>query len=283
MKPLFGELGVGVGLRPPHYAEIINQKPQSISWVEVISENFMAWQNQEIGEAHQILLQIRKHLPIMLHGVSLSLGSAEKLNMDYLKRLKQLIELVQPNLVSDHLCWTGIEGENLHDLLPVPYTEEALSLISQKIDAVQNYLGRKILIENASSYLEFQSSEMTECEFITELTERSDCGILLDINNVYVSAVNHGFDAKTYLKNIPIHRIGQIHLAGHSEVEGHLIDTHDEPVCDEVWNLFHWFTLENGLFSTMIERDGNIPEWQELEKEILKIGEIRNEKPLKSF
>jgi uncharacterized protein (UPF0276 family) len=282
MSP-FGELGVGVGLRPPHYAEFKNQKPKSISWVEVISENFMAWQNREIGEAHQILLQIRKDLPVMLHGVSLSVGSADDLNLDYLKRLKILIDIVQPHIISDHLCWTGVDGKNVHDLLPVPYTEEALGLISQKIDAVQNILGRKILIENASSYLEFQSSEMTEWEFITQLTEKADCGILLDINNVYVSSVNHGFDPKKYLKNIPIHRIGQIHLAGHSKMDGYLIDTHDEPVCEEVWDLFRWFTREYGNFSTMIERDGNIPKWNELEQELLKIGEIRNEKILYSL
>jgi len=280
MKSEFGELGVGVGLRSPHYAEIQKQKPKSISWVEVISENFMAWENQEIGEAHQILLNVRKDYPVMLHGVSLSVGSVDSLNQSYLRRLKQLIEIIQPKIVSDHLCWTGVDGKNLHDLLPVPYTEEALQLISEKIDQVQNFLGRKILIENASSYLEYQASEMTEWDFLSELTKRADCGILLDINNVYVSSINHNFDAKKYLQNIPIHRVGQIHLAGHSQVDGHLIDTHDEPVCDEVWNLFRWFTGQYGKFSTMIERDGNIPAWKELEFELLKIGEIRNEKVL---
>lgn len=280
MKSEFGELGVGVGLRSPHYAEVQKQKPKSISWVEVISENFMAWENQEIGEAHQILLNVRKDYPVMLHGVSLSIGSADQLNKNYLNRLKQLIDIVQPSLVSDHLCWTGVDGKNLHDLLPVPYTEEALEHISQKIDAVQNFLGRKILIENASSYLEFQASEMSEWDFLSELSRRADCGILLDINNVYVSSINHNFDAKKYLQNIPIHRVGQIHLAGHSQVDGHLIDTHDEPVCDEVWDLFRWFTGKYGQFSTMIERDGNIPSWKELEYELLKIGEIRNEKIL---
>jgi uncharacterized protein (UPF0276 family) len=238
----------------------------------------MAWQNREIGEAHQILLKLRKDFPVMLHGVSLSIGSASELDREYLRRLKELVEIVQPHIVSDHLCWTGVDGHNLHDLMPVPYTQEALNLISEKIDAVQNELGRRILIENASSYLEFQSSEMSEWEFLSQVAEKADCGILLDINNVYVSSVNHGFDPKIYLQNIPIERIGQIHLAGHSKMDGYLIDTHDEPICDEVWKLFAWFTQEYGHFSTMLERDGNIPNWSEMEREILMIGDIRNEK-----
>ncbi len=278
MNSLFGDMGVGVGLRPPHYKEILEKVPKSISWVEVISENFMAWENKDIGQAHQILLKVRETYPVMLHGVSLSIGSADQLNRDYLKRLKDLIDIVQPKIVSDHLCWTGIDGENFHDLLPVPLTAEALTLISEKIDAVQNFLGQRILIENASSYLEYQASEMTEWEFITALTKRSGCGLLLDINNVYVSSVNHGFDPKEYIKNIPVHQVGQIHLAGHSKMDGHLIDTHDEPVSREVWDLYRWFTAHFGNYSTMIERDGNIPKWSELEQEIIKIGEIRNEK-----
>lgn len=278
MKPFFDDLGVGVGLRSHHFAEIKNQKPKSISWVEVISENYMAWENQAMGSAHQNLLQIRKDYPVMLHGVSLSVGSVDPLNRDYLKRLKQLIEVVQPAIVSDHLCWTGVSGKNFHDLLPVPYTKEALDLICENIDFVQNFLGRKILIENPSSYLEFRTSEMTEWEFISELVKKTNCGLLLDINNVYVSSVNHGFDAKKYIMNIPVEHVGQIHLAGHSDKDGYLIDTHDEPVCDNVWSLFKWFTQEYGHFSTMIERDDNIPEWSDLEKEVLKIGEIRNEK-----
>lgn len=281
MQSLFGDLGVGVGLRSSHYETIKNQKPKSISWVEVISENYIAWQNQKIGEAHQSLLRIRNDFSVMLHGVSLSIGSAEPINKDYLKRLKELVDLVQPTLVSDHLCWTGINGQNLHDLLPIPYTQEALQIIIDKVDCVQNLLGRRVIIENASSYMEYQSSEMTEWEFISELTQRADCGLLLDLNNVYVSSVNHDFDPLIYLQNIPIHRIGQIHLAGHSKMDSYLIDTHDEPVSNEVWTLFHWFTQKNGLFSTMIERDDNIPAWEELEKELLKIGEIRNEKLLK--
>jgi uncharacterized protein len=220
---------------------------------------------------------------VMLHGVSLSVGSCDPIDKAYMKRLKELIDIVQPHIVSDHLCWTGIDGKNSHDLLPVPYTQEALQLIAEKIDQVQNILGRRILIENASSYLEYADSEMTEWDFISALIKQADCGLLLDINNVYVSSVNHSFDPKKYLKNIPHQRVGQIHLAGHSDMGGYLIDTHDHDVCNDVWNLFRWFTSHYGKFSTMIERDGNIPEWNILEKELIKIGDIRHESKLQTL
>lgn len=278
MSSGFKDLGVGVGLRPAHYSEFKEKIPKSVSWVEVISENFMAWENQNLNEAHHKLLKIRQEIPVLLHGVSLSVGSADGLNQSYLKRWKELIDIIQPTQVSDHLCWTGVDGENLHDLLPIPYTQEVLVHIAEKIDSVQNFLGRRILIENVSSYFEFQNSEMEEWTFLRELTKKSGCGILLDINNVYVSSVNHGFDAKTYLNQIPTEHVGQIHLAGHSQVESHLIDTHDQPVDKKVWDLYRWFTKKHGRFSTMIERDANIPEWHELEQELLQIGEIRNEK-----
>lgn len=283
MSTLFDDLGVGVGLRSPHYHEILKNKPKTISWIEVISENFMAWQNQETNEAHQILLDIRNDYPVFLHGVSLSIGSADDLNLDYLKRLKQLTQIIEPKMISDHLCWTGIDGKNLHDLLPIPYTKEALNLISNKIDAVQNYLGRRILIENVSSYIEYKMNEMTEWEFLSEICRKNDCGLLLDINNVYVSSVNHDFDPKVYLQNIPHDKVAQIHMAGHSIEGDHLIDTHDQPVCEDVWNLFCWFTEKYGTFSSMIERDANIPEWGELESELIKIGTIRNEFKNKSL
>lgn len=277
MNPLFKDLGVGVGLRPAHRSQFLEQKPASVSWVEVISENYMPWSGQDFGKSFQALQRIRENLPVALHGVSLNIGSADKLDLDYLKRLRKLIDAIDPFLVSDHLAWTGVGGENLHDLLPVPYTEEALELISGKILQVQEFLGRRILIENPSSYLEFRGSEMSEPEFVGRLIEESDCGLLLDVNNVYVSSVNHGFDPIAYLEQIPPERIGQIHLAGHSRVNGYLIDTHDAPVCDEVWSLFRWCVEKFGGRSTMIERDGNIPEWPELESEILQIGEIRDE------
>jgi len=281
VKSLFNDLGVGVGLRPPHYAEIKEQKPKSISWVEVISENFMAWKDSPMAGAQENLLQIRKDFPVFLHGVSLSVGSVDVLDKNYLERLKQLVDMVQPAMVSDHLCWTGVGGENLHDLLPIPYTTEALNLISQKIDQVQNFLGRRILIENASTYLEYQASEMSEWEFLSQLLAKADCGLLLDINNVYVSSVNHGFDPKTYLSHLPIDRIGQIHLAGHSTMDGYLVDTHDHPVCESVWELYRWWNNEFGPVSTMIERDGNIPVWAELESEVQRITEVRSEKKLR--
>jgi hypothetical protein len=274
---LFGELGVGVGLRQPHYEVFENERPKSVSWIEVISENFMAWQGREIGEAHQTLLRLRQDLPVALHGVSLSVGSVDPLNFDYLKRLKELTDILQPAIVSDHLCWTGVDGENFHDLLPIPYTEESLRLITDKVSKVQDFLGRRILLENPSSYLEFADSEMAEGEFLAELARRSDCGILLDVNNIYVSSVNHGFSAEQYLRDIPFERVGQIHLAGHSKQDGILVDTHDAPVSEDVWALFQRVTEQHGQLNAMIERDGNIPSWTELEKEISRIRIIQSE------
>ena len=277
MSPFHKDLGVGVGLRPAHFSRFIEQKPSTVSWVEVISENYMSWKNQPPGAALQRLRKVRSELPVVLHGVSLSIGSVDEVNLDYLKRLKELMDHIQPAWISDHLCWTGVKGQNLHDLLPLPYTQETLLLVSQKIDQVQNYLGRKILIENPSSYLAFQQSEMSEDSFLNELVKKADCGLLLDVNNVYVSAVNHGFDAQKYLMNIPIDRVGQIHLAGHSDMDGYLIDTHDMPICEEVWRLYQFAIQRFGAISTMVERDDNIPEWEELEKEIVKIGDLRDE------
>ncbi|MGZ3797677.1 MAG: MNIO family bufferin maturase [Pseudobdellovibrionaceae bacterium] len=283
MNSFFEDLGVGVGLRPAHHSQFLNKKPTPVSWVEVVSENFMAWQGQELGRPFQTLKKIRQEIPLALHGVSLNIGSTDPLDFEYLKRLKALVDEIQPFIVSDHLSWTGVQGENLHDLLPLPYTEEALWLLTEKIEMVQNFLGRRILIENPSSYLEYKSSQMPEWEFISNLLKKSDCGLLLDINNVYVSSVNHGFDPKLYLQSIPSERIGQIHLAGHSNMNGHLIDTHDEQICPTVWDLYRWSVQQFGAISAMVERDGNIPEWEELEKEVLQIGEIRNEEFNKSF
>jgi uncharacterized protein len=285
MNPIFKDMGVGVGLRPAHHSNFLNEKPEvmkkTISWVEVISENFMPWKGLDFGISFQTISKVRQDYPVALHGVSMNLGSVDPLNKDYLKRLKILVDAIDPAMVSDHVSWTGVNGQNLHDLLPLPYTQEALDTFSEKLDQAQNILGRRMLIENPSSYLEFKTSEMSEPEFIVELLKKADCGFLLDVNNVYVSSVNHGFDPIDYLKQIPAERVGQIHLAGHSKMNGYLIDTHDEPVCDEVWNLYQWSVGHFGPRSTMIERDANIPEWQELEKELLKIGEI-NDKIKKS-
>ncbi len=277
MSSFFKDMGVGVGLRPSHHSHFLTQKPSSVSWIEVISENYMQWNNKNFGKPFQTLSKIREDFPVALHGVSLNIGSTDELDLDYLGRLKSLIDAIEPFIVSDHLSWTGINGNNLHDLLPIPYTEESLNLISKKIEQVQNFLDCRILIENPSSYLEFKDSEMSEPEFIFNLLKKTDCGLLLDINNVYVSSVNHGFDPIEYLKKIPTEKVGQIHLAGHSKINEFLIDTHDSPICEDVWRLYRWYIDQFGTKSTMIERDGNIPEWQELERELLKIGEIQNE------
>lgn len=277
MIPLYKDQGVGVGLRPAHHFHFLNEKPSSVQWVEVISENYMPWTGRGFGQSLQTLNQVRQDYPVSLHGVSMNLGSVDPLNLDYITRLKQLVDAVEPFVISDHLSWTGVQGQNQHDLLPVPYTEEALKIFVEKIDQVQNLLGHRLLIENPSSYLEFQSSEMTEPEFILQILKRTDCGLLLDINNVYVSSVNHQFDPVHYLKQIPENSIGQIHLAGHSNMDGYLIDTHDAPICEQVWNLYQWATQHFGPRSTMIERDGHIPEWQELEKELFRIKDIHEQ------
>lgn len=274
MKSLIKDLGVGVGLRPAHHFNFLSEKPKSVHWVEVISENYMPWPGKNFGPSIETLNKVREDYPVALHGVSMNLGSTDQLDLDYMSRLKKLIDQIDPFIVSDHLSWTGVNGENLHDLLPIPYTEEALEVITHKIDQAQGILGQRLYIENPSSYLEFKNSEMSEPEFILELLKKSNCGLLLDINNVYVSSVNHGFNPIDYLKQIPQDRIGQIHLAGHSQMNGYLIDTHDAPICNEVWNLYQWSCHHFGSRSVMIERDGNIPEWKELEEELLKVGEI---------
>ncbi len=279
----FKDLGVGVGLRPIHYEHFLKEKPQSVSWVEVISENFMNWKNQKIEKPLNILEKIRKDYPVILHGVSLSIASCDPLNKDYLVALRDLVHKIEPSWISDHVCWTGVSGENLHDLLPIPYNEESLKLIVTKVKQVQDFFGRQILLENPSTYLQFEEDDMPEWEFLNELSKQADCGILLDINNIYVSSINHNFDAMTYLKSISKNRVCQIHLAGHSNKETHLVDTHDSPICDEVWDLYKWSVTHFGHISTMVERDGNIPEWSELELEVDKIATIRKEQDEKEL
>jgi uncharacterized protein (UPF0276 family) len=275
-EKVFKNHGIGVGIRSPHIHELISHTPKSIEWGEVISENFMDWQNGFKPKTASNLIKIREKIPLALHGVSMNIGSADPLNLNYLKHLKDLANIVNPIWISDHLCWTGVENENVHDLLPVPFTQENLKFLTDKILKVQDILGQRILIENVSSYFEYTHSEMSEWEFIKELVTKSDCGLLLDINNIYVSSINHDFDPLEFLKSIPSERIGQIHLAGHSVKNGYLIDTHDQPVCQEVWDLFQWTENNLGSYTSMIERDGNIPEWTELEAEVLKAHDIRN-------
>lgn len=265
---LFKDHGIGVGLRAPHYSHFTGSKPKSVNWVEVISENFMPWKGQAPFRPFHKLMQVRQNIPVALHGVSLSIGSADDLNMDYLKALKDLADKVEPMWMSDHLCFTGVNNENLYDLLPLPYTQDVISHVVDKIQRVQDFLGQRFIIENLSSYVSFEESEMLEWTFIDEIAKRTDCGLLLDINNIYVSGINHDFDPKTYIDSMPTDQIAQIHLAGHTVRDGYLIDTHDEPVSREVWQLYRYALEKHGLVSSMIERDSNIPDWEDFESEL---------------
>lgn len=258
-------LGYGMGLRPNHYNDILGKWPK-VDWFEVITENFM----ESEGKPKRILQEVLEHYPVVLHGVSLSIGSTDPLNMDYLAKLKNLIEWVNPPWVSDHLCWTGINKQNSHDLLPVPYTEEALEHVVNRIKQVQDYLGRPILIENPSTYLEFKGSGIPEQEFIARMAEEADCALLLDVNNVYVSCYNHRLDVKNYLDILPFDRVAQIHLAGHHNAGTHIIDTHDNHVVDEVWEMYKYVIRKTGEVTTMVEWDDNIPDFNTLCNEVEK-------------
>ncbi len=255
--------GFGLGLRTPHYEAVLNE-PHAIDWLEVVTENYLV----PGGKPLHYLERIRDRFPLVMHGVSLSIGSTDPIDLDYLAGVRALAARIEPHWISDHLCWTGIEGRNLHDLLPLPYTEEALALVVSRVGQIQDGLGRRILLENVSSYLAFHESEMSEWEFLREVAQRADCAILLDINNIYVSSVNHGFDALTYLQAIPKDRVRQLHLAGHSDLGGHLIDTHDHPIAPPVWNLYCAAVAQFGAVPTMIERDDNIPALSELVAEL---------------
>jgi uncharacterized protein (UPF0276 family) len=251
--------GFGVGLRTTHYADFLAAK-QKLDWLEIISENYFG----EGGKPLQVLEQIRADYPMVMHGVALSIGSADGLDQAYLQKLRQLARRVEPLWMSDHLCWTGLAGANAHDLLPLPYTEEALRLVVRHIRQVQDVLARRFVIENVSSYLTYQSDEMTEWEFLRAVCEEADCLLLLDVNNIYVSSVNHGFDPLEYLHHIPPERVQQIHLAGHSNNGDHIIDTHDHAVAEPVWQLYEAACHHLGATATMIERDDNIPPLAEL-------------------
>jgi uncharacterized protein len=255
----FPFLGFGVGLRRPHYGEIIEQRPP-MDWFEVISENFMV----EGGRPLHVLAKVRENYPIVLHGVSMSIGSTDPLNRGYLRQLRALARRFEPAWISDHLCWTGVGGRNLHDLLPLPYNDETIAHVARRIREVQDILERHILIENVSSYMAFKGSTMTEWEFLSEVVEAADCGILLDINNIYVSAFNQRFDANAYVDAIAVDRVMQFHLAGHSDCGTHLLDTHDHPVCDAVWALYARTLKRFGAVSALIEWDDNIPKFTDL-------------------
>ncbi len=259
--------GYGLGLRTDHYGDFLvdsTRLRQRVDWLEVISENYMV----PGGKPLAMLDQIRRDFPMVMHGVSLSIGSTAPLDTDYLRQLKLLIDRVEPAWISDHLCWTGTDGLNLHDLLPMPYTQNSLRHLVERISQVQDFLGRKILLENVSSYVTYRADEMTEWEFIAALLQRSGCDLLLDVNNIYVSSVNHGFDPQHFIDAVPAAHVRQIHLAGHENHGGYIIDTHDHPVCDAVWDLYAYTVRRLGAVPTMIERDDNIPPLGELLDEL---------------
>jgi len=258
--PLFS--GFGLGLRREHYPDFLGGDVP-VDFVEVISENFMV----EGGRPLATLERVREKHPVILHGVSMSIGSAHGLDHGYLARLRSLAERIEPLWVSDHLCWTRTSAHNSHDLLPLPFTHEALQVVCDNIDAAQNALGRAMLFENPSSYLTFPEDEMSEWEFIAAMAQATGCYLLLDVNNVHVSAHNHGFDARAYIEGLPLDRVRQIHLAGHTPGEI-TIDTHDRAVCDDVWALYAFATSLIGSAATMIERDDNIPPLEELLEEL---------------
>lgn len=262
-------LGFGLGLRTDHYQTILEEKP-AVDWFEIITENYLV----PGGQPLYFLDKIRENYPLVMHGVSMSIGSCDPLDKDYLKQVKNLVDRIQPRWLSDHLCWTGVQHKNMHDLLPLPYTEEAIKHVADRIQQIQDYLGRQILIENVSSYVSYQDSQMTEWEFAKEIIERADCFMLLDVNNIYVSSINHEFNPMDYIKAIPSDRIYQIHLAGHSDMGDYIIDTHDHDIVDAVWHLYSETLHHHGLISTMIERDDNIPPLSDLLKELQQAKKI---------
>jgi uncharacterized protein (UPF0276 family) len=263
MASLRPSLGFGLGLRVDHYEAILADHPE-VDWFEALTENYLV----PGGKPLDYLTRIRERYPLVLHGVSLSIGSTQPLDRTYLAQVKALAARLEPEWVSDHLCWTGIAGRNMHDLLPLPYTEEALANVVERVRTVQDILGRHILLENVSSYVSYRDSQVTEWQFLREIAERADCLILLDVNNIYVSSVNHEFDPLDYLNTIPVDRVQQIHLAGHENHGDYLIDTHDHPVPDPVWELYSAALRRFGSVSTMIERDANIPPLEELCSEL---------------
>ncbi len=258
-------LGFGLGLRATHYPYIFENWPD-IGWFEIISENFM----DSYGRARKNLEHIKGHYPFVMHGVSLSIGTIDPINSEYLKKLKDFISWLNPVWVSDHLCWTGVAHKNTHDLLPVPYTEEALKHIVARIREVQDFLERPLILENPSTYLEYMDSTMPEWEFIARMVEDADSGLLLDVNNVYVSSYNHRFNPQDYIDAMPMDRVVQIHLAGHTNKGTHIVDTHDDHVIDEVWQLYRYVINKAGFINTMVEWDDNIPEFSVINEELNK-------------
>ncbi len=263
----YSSLGFGLGLRKEHYHAILDtpedQKPD-IDWFEVLTENYLI----EGGKPLYFLDQICERYPVVMHGVSMSIGSTDPIDVNYLTQVKQLAERTKAHWISDHLCFTGLDGVNAHDLLPLPYTDETIKFVANKIKQTQDFLGSRILIENVSSYITYKQSGMTEWEFVTAIAEESDSLMLLDINNIFVSAFNHNFDPIEYLDGVPAERVQQHHLAGHTQFEDYIIDTHDNIVVEGVWDLYKEAVKRFDNVSTMIERDDNIPELPELMQEL---------------
>jgi uncharacterized protein (UPF0276 family) len=270
---LFPNLGHGLGLRREHYRQVVGERPRGVDWFEVISENFMV----PGGNPRRVLEAVRRDYPVVLHGVSLSIGSPDPLDAEYLGRLDALARAVEPAWISDHLCFGSAHGIFAHDLLPLPCTAAMLDRVVARVEVVQERLARRILLENPSSYLQWKDSDLTEWEFLAEVARRADCGILLDVNNVFVSAHNHGFDARAYIDAMPGERVGQIHLAGHS-IEGALrIDTHDDHVCAEVWELYGYTVSKLGLRAAMIEWDDAVPTFEVLRDELGRVQAVEAE------
>jgi uncharacterized protein len=259
------DLGIGIGLRTVHFPHILQERPQ-IDWFEILSENFM----DTGGRPMWVLDQVCERYPVALHGVSMSIGSTDPINFEYLGKLKALAARTRAHWISDHLCWTGVMGRNSHDLLPMPYSEEALRHTIARVKAVSEFLERPLVLENPSSYVEFAASTMTEWEFLARLASEADCGLLLDVNNVYVSAFNHGFDAHAYIDGIPADRVVQYHLAGHTNKGTHIIDTHNDRALDAVWDLYARAWKRTGEVATLFEWDDDIPPFEVVHAEALK-------------
>jgi uncharacterized protein (UPF0276 family) len=262
-------LGFGLGLRPQHYPAILDGKPD-VDWFEILSENYMVDGGRPLAK----LMAIRERYPMVMHGVSLSIGSTDPINLDYLARLKALAARVQPAIISDHLCWTGVAGLNMHDLLPLPLTQEVLAHVCARVDQVQSFLGREIALENASTYVTFAQDAIPEWEFLAEIVRRTGCRLLLDVNNVHVSAFNHDFRATDYIDAIPREAVAYIHLAGHEHNKTYIIDTHDHPVAADVWTLYGYAIRRLGPVATMIERDDKIPPLEELTRELAQARKV---------
>ena len=261
----FQDLGLGVGLRSPHFDYILSERPE-VDFFEVLTENYLDTE----GFPLYVLEQVAERYPVVMHGVSLSIGSSDPLDLNYLAKIKALAARTKARWISDHLCWTGVLGRNTHDLLPIPYTEETLRHVSERIRVVQDVLERPLVLENASTYLEFVPSQMSEWEFIARMAEEADCGLLLDVNNVYVSAFNHTFDAEEYVESIPGDRVCHIHVAGHTHKGTHILDTHSDHVVDPVWSLYGRALRRIGLRSTLLEWDADIPPFEVVHAEVLK-------------